>query len=147
MITIQKVVSNVQSVARQSPDIYWHTKMYARRPCSVQHSPHSEYHCYWNCLKYFCVFCTVIIRCTDTFCSHCICEWRNTLLSKLICVRNARDVKLTELKHLQPRWFRSLRYKETSWQRNKERKEEKVSKMLRYILIKYEGKHSGKNGQ
>jgi hypothetical protein len=24
-----------------------------------------------NCLKYFCVFCTVIIRCTDTFWSPC----------------------------------------------------------------------------
>jgi hypothetical protein len=24
MITIQKVTSNVQSVPRQSPDIYWH---------------------------------------------------------------------------------------------------------------------------
>jgi hypothetical protein len=28
---------------------------------------------YWNCLKYFCLFfCTVIIRCTETFWSPCI---------------------------------------------------------------------------
>jgi hypothetical protein len=26
MITIQKVTSNVQSVPRQSPDIYWHAR-------------------------------------------------------------------------------------------------------------------------
>jgi hypothetical protein len=36
MITIQKVTSNVQSVPRQSPDIYWHAEqLCSRRPCSV----------------------------------------------------------------------------------------------------------------
>jgi hypothetical protein len=35
MITIQKVTSNVQSVSRQSPDIYWHVELCSRRPCSV----------------------------------------------------------------------------------------------------------------
>jgi hypothetical protein len=28
MITIQKVTSNVQSVPRQSPDIYWHAELF-----------------------------------------------------------------------------------------------------------------------
>jgi len=35
MITIQKVTSNVQSVRRQSPDIYWHAELCSQRPCSV----------------------------------------------------------------------------------------------------------------
>jgi hypothetical protein len=40
MITVQKVTSNVQSVLRQSPDIYWHAELCSRilcsrRPCSV----------------------------------------------------------------------------------------------------------------
>jgi hypothetical protein len=33
-ITMQKVTSNVQSVPRQSPDIYWHAELRSRRPCS-----------------------------------------------------------------------------------------------------------------
>ena len=35
MITIQKVTRNVQSVPRQSPDIYGHAELCFRRPCSV----------------------------------------------------------------------------------------------------------------
>jgi hypothetical protein len=35
MITMQKVTSNVQSVPRQSPDIYWHAEMCSRILCSV----------------------------------------------------------------------------------------------------------------
>jgi len=35
MITIQKVTSNVYSVHRQSPDIYWHAELCSRRPCSI----------------------------------------------------------------------------------------------------------------
>jgi hypothetical protein len=42
MITIQKVTSNVQSVPRQSPDIYWHAELCSRIPCSVERGPHSE---------------------------------------------------------------------------------------------------------
>ena len=60
MITIQKVTSNVQSVRRQSPDIYWHAELCSRRPCSVQPSviPNSNYVIMVgdrNCLKY-CIF-------------------------------------------------------------------------------------------
>ena len=36
MITIQKVTSNVQSVPRQSPDVYWHAELCSRR--RVQYS-------------------------------------------------------------------------------------------------------------
>jgi hypothetical protein len=43
MITIQKVTNNVQSVPRQSPDIYWHAELCSRRPCSVQHGPQLRY--------------------------------------------------------------------------------------------------------
>jgi hypothetical protein len=35
MITTQKVASNIQSVPRQSPDIYWHAELCSWRPCSV----------------------------------------------------------------------------------------------------------------
>jgi len=35
MIAIQKVTSKVQSVPRQSPDIYWNAELCSRRPCSV----------------------------------------------------------------------------------------------------------------
>jgi hypothetical protein len=80
MITIQKVTSNVQSVPRQSPDIYWHARGYTRLTLTASVIPNSNYVIMvsdWNCLKYFCVFfCTVIIRCTDTFWSPCI---RNVL--------------------------------------------------------------------
>jgi len=51
MITVQKITSNVQSVPRQSPDIYWHTEL-----CSV--IPYSNYVIMvgdWNCLKH-CIF-------------------------------------------------------------------------------------------
>jgi hypothetical protein len=34
-ITMQEVTDNVQSVPRQSPDIYWHAELCSRRPCSV----------------------------------------------------------------------------------------------------------------
>jgi hypothetical protein len=64
MITVQKVTSNVQRVPRQSPDIYWHAELCSRRPCSVYYVITVSD---WNCLKYFCVFCTVIVRCTETF--------------------------------------------------------------------------------
>jgi hypothetical protein len=47
MITIQKVTSNVQSVPRQSPDIYWHFELCSRRPSSVKHGPHSECIQWW----------------------------------------------------------------------------------------------------
>jgi hypothetical protein len=42
MITKQKVTSNVQSVPRQSPNIYWHAELCSRIPCSVQRGPYSE---------------------------------------------------------------------------------------------------------
>jgi hypothetical protein len=48
MITIQKVTSNVQSVPRQSPDIYWHAELCSRRPCSVKHGPHSKCILWWS---------------------------------------------------------------------------------------------------
>jgi hypothetical protein len=51
MITIQKVKRNVESVPRQSPDIYWHAEL-----CSF--IPNSNYVIMvgdWNCLK-FCIF-------------------------------------------------------------------------------------------
>ena len=35
IITIQKVTSNVQSVPRQSPDIYSQAELCSRTPCSV----------------------------------------------------------------------------------------------------------------
>jgi hypothetical protein len=71
MITIQKVTCNVQSVPRQSPDIYWHAEL-----CSV--IPNFNYVITvgdWNCLKYcvFACFCTVIVKCTETFWSPCSC--------------------------------------------------------------------------
>ena len=47
MITIQKVTSNVQRVPRHSTDIYWHAELSSRRPCSVQHGPHSECILWW----------------------------------------------------------------------------------------------------
>jgi hypothetical protein len=47
MITIQKVTSNAQTVSRQFPDIYWHAGLCSRRPCSVQHGPHSECILWW----------------------------------------------------------------------------------------------------
>jgi hypothetical protein len=66
MITIQKVTSNVQSVPRQSPDIYWHAELCSRRP-----TIYIYIHTYIFLLLR--VFCTVTIRCTQTFWSHCIC--------------------------------------------------------------------------
>ena len=64
MITIQKDTSNVQSVPRQSPDIYWHVIIVDD----------------WNCSKQctFACFCTVIVSCTEAFCSSC-----RTLLNKM----------------------------------------------------------------
>jgi len=51
MITIQKVTSNIQSVLRQSPDIYWHAELYSVIPNSNYVIMVGE----WNCLKY-CIF-------------------------------------------------------------------------------------------
>jgi hypothetical protein len=71
IITIQKVTSNVQSVPRQSPDIYWHAELCSSRLCSVLNGPHSECILWWSSsAPQF--FCTVIIRCTETFWSPCI---------------------------------------------------------------------------
>jgi hypothetical protein len=47
MPAIQNVISNVQTVPRQSPDIYWHAELCSRRPCSVYHGPHSECVLWW----------------------------------------------------------------------------------------------------
>ena len=54
MITIQRVTSNVQSVPRQSPDVYWRAELCSRRPCSVQHGPHSECILWWPSSAHFC---------------------------------------------------------------------------------------------
>ena len=51
MITIQKVTSNVQSVPRQSPDIYWQAAMYS----GIPNSNYVIMVGHWNCLKY-CIF-------------------------------------------------------------------------------------------
>jgi hypothetical protein len=34
-------------VSRQSPDVYWHAALCSRRPCSVQHGPHSKCILWW----------------------------------------------------------------------------------------------------
>jgi hypothetical protein len=47
LITIQKVTSNAQSVPCHSPDIYCNAELCSRRPCSVQHGPHSECILWW----------------------------------------------------------------------------------------------------
>jgi hypothetical protein len=70
-IIIQKVTSNIQSVPRQSAE-----RGDTRLTLTPSVTPNSN--CvivvsYWNCLKYFCLFFTVIIRCTQTFWSSCIC--------------------------------------------------------------------------
>jgi hypothetical protein len=61
MIRIQKVTNNVQSVSRQSPDIYWYAELCSGRPCSVWTRLTLTRSVImvsdWNCLKYFCVFC------------------------------------------------------------------------------------------
>ena len=78
MITIQKVTSNVQSFPRQSPDIYWQDQGDTRLTLMPPVIPNSNYVIMisdWNCLKYciFVCFCTVIVRCTETFWSPCMC--------------------------------------------------------------------------
>jgi hypothetical protein len=78
LITIQKVTSNVQIVPRHSPDIYWHAEGQgdSRLTLTLYVISNSNYVITvsdWNFLIYFfLVFCTVIIRCTETFCSPCI---------------------------------------------------------------------------
>jgi hypothetical protein len=79
MITIQKVTCNVQSVPCQSPDIYWQSDCLAAdrqgqgdtrfklTPSVITDSNYVIKVSDWNFLKYFCLFCTVIIRCTETF--------------------------------------------------------------------------------
>jgi len=77
MITIQKVTSNVWSVRRQSPDIYWHPELCSQRACSVYHSPHSKCILWWPSSDHqLCGNCsnTVIVRCTETFWSPCIMQ-------------------------------------------------------------------------
>jgi hypothetical protein len=72
MITIQKVKSNIQSVPRQCPDIYWHYltqsdclavdrqgQRYTSLTLTPSVIPNYNYVTMvsdWNCLKYFCVF-------------------------------------------------------------------------------------------
>jgi hypothetical protein len=60
MTTIQKVTSNVQSVPRQSADIYWHggggrTRL-TLTPSVIPNCNHVTMVSDWNCLKYFWVF-------------------------------------------------------------------------------------------
>jgi len=47
MIQIHKVTSNIRSVSGQSPDIYWHSELYSRRPWSIYRGPHSECILWW----------------------------------------------------------------------------------------------------
>jgi hypothetical protein len=42
MIKIQEVTSKVQSVLRQSPDIYWHAEMCCRPPEPAGHQTHTN---------------------------------------------------------------------------------------------------------
>jgi hypothetical protein len=63
MSTVQKVTSNVQSVHRQSPDIYWHADCQGQEDIRLTLTPsiipNSNYVIMvsdWNCLKYFCLF-------------------------------------------------------------------------------------------
>jgi hypothetical protein len=69
MITIEKVTNKDQSVSRQYPDIYCPAELCSRGPCSV--CPHSECILWWPSLNHQ-LYCTVIIRCTETFWSSCI---------------------------------------------------------------------------
>jgi hypothetical protein len=74
---MQKVTSNVQSIPIQSPDIYWHSELFSRRPCSVYQL---RYHGKW--LKLFTIFlpfCAIIIKCTETFWSPCTWHTHNEL--------------------------------------------------------------------
>jgi len=54
MVTTQKVTNNVQSVPRQTPDIWWHDELCSQIPCSVLYGPYSEYILFK--LLYFCLF-------------------------------------------------------------------------------------------
>jgi hypothetical protein len=77
MITLQKVTSNIQSVPRQSPDIYWQGHGDTRLLLTPSVIPNSNSIIMvgdWNCLKYciFACFCTVIVSCTETLWSPCI---------------------------------------------------------------------------
>ena len=44
MVMIQKVTSNVQSVPRQPPDIYWHAELCSRKPFSIARSTFRMYY-------------------------------------------------------------------------------------------------------
>jgi len=76
MIIIQRVTSNVRSAPPpQSPAIYWYTELCPRRPCSVYHGPHFRMYSVMTIFKssvLWGLFCTVIVRCTETFWSSCI---------------------------------------------------------------------------
>jgi hypothetical protein len=72
MSTKQKVTSNVQIVPCQSPDIYWHAELRSRRPCSVQHCPHSECVLWWPSSNNRVGIARIhLVRCTDTLWLPC----------------------------------------------------------------------------
>jgi hypothetical protein len=66
MITIEKVTSNVQSVPRKSPDIYIDTPNCVPED-RVQYSTFHIPNVFCNGHLYLRAFCTVIIRCTETY--------------------------------------------------------------------------------
>jgi hypothetical protein len=70
MITIQKVRSSVQSVPRQSPDIYWRDCVLEDRvQYSTVHIPNLFCDGHLQLINYVVI---VIVRCTETFWSPCI---------------------------------------------------------------------------
>jgi hypothetical protein len=74
MITIQKVTSNVQSVPRQSPDIYWHAELCSKTVFSIARSTFRMYSvmailtssAVWAVFEYW------VFHRTETFWSPCI---------------------------------------------------------------------------
>jgi hypothetical protein len=69
------ITSNVQSVPLQSPDIYWHAELFSKTVFSIARSTLRMWWPSWwlKLFKIFLrVFCTVIIKCIETFWSFCI---------------------------------------------------------------------------
>jgi hypothetical protein len=68
----------------------------------------------WNGLKYFCVFlCTVIIRCTETFWSSCICQYQYVTQCTLLKQRQTES-NPSPFRRRQTTYFTGSLYSQTN---------------------------------
>jgi hypothetical protein len=84
LIKAQKVTSNVQSVPRQSPDIYWHAELFSKTVFSIARSALFSIALFSVARSTFRIYSVMAIFCVFLYCNHQV--HRDFLITLYVCV-------------------------------------------------------------